>query len=89
MAKIDVSKIGNVCPHCEGSGQMEQTVGSRLTWLRKQTGQTQTEVATALAMSRTALTNMERGRQNLTQQNIKLICRHFEVSADWLLGISE
>ncbi len=84
---IDVSKMGTKCPYCDGTGHMEATIGSRLRWLRKQSGETQEQIADALGVTRTSFTNMEADRQGVTQQNIRLICRHFGVSADWLLGI--
>lgn len=87
--KIDTTKIDCKCPHCDGSGEIEHDAGSRLIWLRKQSGQTQDQLAEALATSRPALANMEAGKQNITQQNIKLICRHFGISADWFLGLNE
>lgn len=85
--KVDTRKMDATCPHCDGSGEVDPTVSSRLLWMRKQIGLNQADVADAIGISRPALANMEAGKQNLTQQNIRLFCRYFEVSSDWLLGI--
>ena len=84
---IDVSKMNGECPHCDGTGNIKPDIGDRLLWLRKQVIATQEDLAATIGISRPALANMEAGKQGFTQQNIKLICRHFEVSADWFLGI--
>ncbi|MEW7009513.1 helix-turn-helix domain-containing protein [Lentilitoribacter sp. EG35] len=84
---IDTSAMTTDCPYCKGKGEFDPTIGSRIRWLRNQTGQSQDQLASVIGMSRPALVNMEQGRQNITEQNIKLICKHFGVSADWLLGL--
>ena len=54
--------------------------------LRKQHGERQEEIAALLGMSAANLSGYERGTRPLTEEHINLLCDHFGVSADELLG---
>ena len=57
---------------------------TRLKQLRKQLGLSQQEFGKALGVSNTAISKLENGENNVTDQMIKLICREFNVDYIWL-----
>ncbi|MFV3038061.1 helix-turn-helix domain-containing protein [Klebsiella pneumoniae] len=42
-----------------------------------------------LGIRQTAISEMERGQKTTTAEKIAKICRHYNVSADYLLGLSD
>ena len=54
--------------------------------LRKARGEKQDEIAALLGMSAANLSGYERGTRPLTEEHINILCDHFGVSADTLLG---
>lgn len=54
--------------------------------LRKARGERQEEIAALLGMSAANLSGYERGTRALTEEHINILCDHFGVSADELLG---
>lgn len=56
----------------------------RLKLLRKKLGLKQESFAKSLDLSRSSLANIETGNVNLTERNIKKICKEFNVSEKWL-----
>lgn len=85
--KIDPRKMPKTCPLCGGSGQAKSDLAARLLWLRKESGLSQSAFADRVGIKRTTVTNVETGRHTLTPDVIVKLCREFEVSSDWLLGI--
>lgn len=59
---------------------------NNLQHLRKQHGEKQEEIAALLGMSAANLSGYERGTRPLTEEHISILCDHFGVSADELLG---
>lgn len=57
--------------------------------LRKERHETQEDVANAIGVSVTQVSDMEKGRRTTTFEKLVLLCRHFEVSSDYLLGLSD
>ncbi|MCI8537736.1 MAG: helix-turn-helix transcriptional regulator [Oscillospiraceae bacterium] len=73
---------------------MEQTFQnelfqSRIRELRKQKHESQKDVAEALGVTITQISDMEKGRRTTTFEKLFLLCRHFQVSADYLLGLED
>lgn len=64
-------------------------IGERIAKLRKGAGLTQKELSEMLNVSASAIGMYEQGRRIPSQQKLKEICDHFEVSADWLLNGKE
>ena len=58
----------------------------RLRQLRKETGETQTEVASVLGYGYTAVANYEAGRNEPNINDLKTLARHFKVTVDYLIG---
>ena len=64
-------------------------VGSKIREHREKAGLTQVELADAVGLSRTSLTNIERGRQRLMLDQFDSICRAVGVSVAELLAAPE
>lgn len=77
------------CPHCFGTGQIAVPIGERLHSLRKERNATQDELAKILGVSRPAYANIEADRQDVSTDKIVILARHYNVSADYLLGLTE
>ena len=56
----------------------------RLRTIRKALGLSQEQLGQALGVSNTAISKLENGENNITEQNIKAICREFDVNENWL-----
>ena len=64
--------------------------GQRLFSLRKQKiGVTQADIADLLEVTPTQISDMEKGRRTTGIDSIVLLCRHYNVSADYLLGLTD
>ena len=61
----------------------------RLYELRRQHKETQDDLGAVISIGRTAVSEIECGRRTTTAEKISLICRHYHVSADYLLGLSD
>ena len=77
------------CPTCLGTGTIEPPFGERIKDLRKAEGMTQDVLAKRMGMSRASLANIESGRQEIGTAEIVVLARIFEVSSDYLLGLSD
>lgn len=62
--------------------------GERLRLIREANGLLQAEVADRIGITRTQVVNLERGNTEPSINVLMRICEQFEVSADWLLGLS-
>lgn len=65
-------------------------MNERVKILRKELGLSGEKFGKKLGVTRTAISLIESGKNNITEQNIKSICREFNVNEDWLRnGIGE
>lgn len=64
-------------------------LSERLKMLRNINGLTQPELALAIGISASAVYAYESGRQSPNIDVVLKICKKYEVSADWLLGLDE
>ncbi|MCI7108069.1 MAG: helix-turn-helix domain-containing protein [Agathobacter sp.] len=60
------------------------TEGERVKWLRKYLGLTLEKFGENLGVTKTAISNIEKGIRNLTDQMLKSICREYGVREEWL-----
>lgn len=60
-------------------------VNERIKFLRKTIGLSQRDFGAKLGVGDTAISKLEKGERNLTDQMIKSICREFNVNYAWLL----
>lgn len=61
----------------------------RLIELRKEKNESQETLAKLLNVKRTQISEMENGRRTTTIEKLARICEHYNVSADYLLGLTE
>ena len=64
-------------------------MNKKLKLLRKDKGVSQKEVAEAIGVTISAYSNYEQGLREPSNQILVNICRYFNVSADYLLGLKE
>ena len=63
--------------------------GQRLLEIRKQNHETQPDLAQLLNVSKSRISEMEKGINTTTAEKIALICEHYQVSSDYLLGLTD
>lgn len=63
--------------------------GCRLRELRESRGEKQPALAEALNVSVPQVSDLENGKKGTTLPKLALICRHYNVSADYLLGLTD
>ncbi len=61
--------------------------GLRLKKLRKQADEKQADLAALLGVKPNQIVEMENGRKTTTFERLTIICQHYNVSADYLLGL--
>ncbi len=62
---------------------------ARLKTLRKEYGESQQTVANLLGIGATQISEMECGRTTTSFERLVLLCEHYKVSADYLLGLKD
>ena len=67
----------------------KELFGKRLLEIRKSHGETQTALGKAIGVAKSRVSEMETGKQTTTAEKIALICEHYKVSSDYLLGLSD
>ena len=67
----------------------KELFGKRVSEVRKMNHETQQVLGDAIGMSSNNLSEMESGKKTTTSEKIAKICRHYHVSADYLLGLSD
>lgn len=60
------------------------TQGERVKKVRKSKEMTMEKFGERLGVTRTAISNIEKGYRGLTEQMLKAICREFSVNEEWL-----
>ena len=59
----------------------------RLKKLRKDRGEQQKDLAESIGLSQTPISTIESGKQGTSFDKLAAICQHYNVSADYLLGL--
>ena len=67
----------------------KELFGRRVQELRKLHNETQKDLGIVIGTKRNNVSDMEGGARATTAENIARICRHYHVSADYLLGLSD
>ncbi|MEQ2444500.1 helix-turn-helix transcriptional regulator [Pseudoflavonifractor sp. CLA-AP-H29] len=62
---------------------------SRLRGLRQERKEAQPVLADLLGVSVNQISEMERGRKTTSFERLVLLCQHYNVSSDYLLGLSD
>ena len=63
--------------------------GQRLLAVRKHNHETQERLGQAIALAKGRISDMEKGRNTTTIDKVLMICEHYGVSADYLLGLTD
>ena len=63
--------------------------GQRIYELRKNAGETQTFLGELIGVKKGQISGIEKGNATTTAERIALICEHYGVSADYLLGLTD
>ncbi len=61
----------------------------RLKKLRKARGEQQVDLAAAIGIAQTQISAIENGKQGTSFDKLAAICQHYNVSADYLLGLTD
>lgn len=64
-------------------------IGNRIKESRKAAGYTQAKVAELLGMTQQQYSRFENGAFELNYQQLRTICKLYDVSSDFLLGLDE
>ena len=67
----------------------KELFGQRILEQRKKYGETQKALAELLGIGDTQIIGIEHGRTTTSAERIALICEHYGVSADYLLGLTD
>ncbi|WP_366460892.1 helix-turn-helix domain-containing protein [Flintibacter hominis] len=57
--------------------------------LRKGRGEQQKDLAEAIGAAQVSISDIENGRKATSFDKLAAICRHYNVSADYLLGLTD
>lgn len=68
--------------------EMELTFAEKIRLLREEKELNQTELGQAVNMTQRKISYLENGKYEPSLEDIKMLCRFFNVSADYLLGFS-
>lgn len=63
-----------------------KSIGARIRRLREAAGLRQQDLADAIGLTRTSITNIEKGIQPVSVENLRIIAEKFGVSLDFLAG---
>lgn len=77
----------HTCPLCNGSGQIEGNIASRLVEARKAKNLTQMEACEHLGLRRASLAMIETGRSAPQPDFLVRAARLYGVSTDHILGV--
>lgn len=61
----------------------------RLRKLRERDNESQDELATAIDVSKSTISNIEQGRGKFTVELVRKIAKHYKVSADYICGLTD
>lgn len=67
----------------------KEKFGERLRELRQGRGEKQDELAAIIGVQKSQISEMEHGNRTTTLEKFALICEHYQVSADYLLGFRD
>ncbi len=63
--------------------------GERLREIRESKRESRKSLGEIIGVSVSQISDMESGRRGTTIERLALICRHYNVSADYMLGLSD
>ena len=79
----------NYCQECGHKLFGKSVFAKRLMMLRAESGESQADIARETGVSMPAVNRWENGNRTPRSDSIVALCKHYNVSADWLLGLSD
>ncbi|MDE7245637.1 MAG: helix-turn-helix domain-containing protein [Oscillospiraceae bacterium] len=67
----------------------KELYGQRLLEIRNLHNETQSDLAKSVGTAISSISEMEKGKKTTTLERFAMICEHYHVSADYLLGLSD
>jgi len=67
----------------------KELFGQRLKEMRINAHESQIDLALVLDCAKNSISEIENGKRTTTAEKIALICEHYRVSADYLLGLTD
>ena len=67
----------------------KEIFGQRLKEVRTRSKETQQDLAEYLDSAKNSISEIENGKRTTTAEKIAMICEHYHISADYLLGLSD
>ena len=67
----------------------KEVFGQRLKEVRQKNGEKQYELAEYLGLNKSRVSEMEKGLVGTTFEKLFMICEHYGVSSDYLLGLKD
>ena len=67
----------------------KELFGQRLKEVRIKNGETQADLGKLLGMGKSPIGEMEKGKHTTTAEKIALLCEHYKISSDYLLGLTD
>lgn len=67
----------------------KKVYAARLRQLRAERNEAQNVLADLLGVSINQISEMERGRKTTTFDRLVLLCEHYNISADYILGLTD
>ena len=67
----------------------KEIFGQRLLQIRKENCETQEQLAQLLGVGKSQISELENGNTSTTLEKLVLICEHYNVSSDYLLGLKD
>ena len=61
----------------------------RLKEVRMEAGESREDLGKVLGVGVSQISEMENGRKGTTLERLIMLCRHYKVSADYLLGLTD
>ena len=63
--------------------------GQRIKEIRIRAGETQTELGEVVSLQKSRISEIENGVNTTPLEKVVLICEHYNISSDYLLGLSD
>ena len=67
----------------------KELFGQRLSEIRMKNHDTQDDLGRVIGTGRTTVSEMEHGKKTTTAEKIALICEHYHIASDYLLGLTD
>ena len=67
----------------------KELFGQRVQEIRKMHNETQKDLSVIIGTQPNNVSHLESGKRTTTSEKIAKICRHYHISADYLLGLSD